>query len=322
MKYLVIPLVLLVILGSGCVSTPSEDRIEVSQTTISVMGSVQTFDTGTRRADLLSPSATETVVWPQGEKAPSVGQLWEAIGTRDLSSGDLLATSVSQTTDADLYLVSPSENATVTSPLLVTGFARATGEVVGWAARDASGNVLVSGEVPLPQEPRGALVPFAFDLFLPALTDPNFTFELSIGAQNAERRISTPVHLLTTNVSSLSVFFVNTQQGNSGCGQVFPVIRDVAQTSAIGRASLLELFTGPSAADRAEGFSTAIPLDGAFETLVIREGVATIGVNNAFLRLVGTCTGTRAKAQITQTLLQVPSIDDIVFTVNGSPIEI
>lgn len=322
MRYLSIPLILLVILGTGCISSPEPVVVEEAPAIVSVMGAVQTFDAGTRHAELLSPSALENVVWPEGEKTPSVGQLWEATGTRDASSGDLLATAVSQTTDADLYVVSPGENATVTSPLLVTGFARATGEAVGWTVRDMGGNELVSGDLLLSQKTPGALVPFAFDLFLPALQSPDFTFELSLGSsEKTERRISTPVHLLTTNVSALSIFFQNATLGNANCSQVFPAVRDVAQTSAIGRASLLELFSRPSPEEAREGFVTAIPPDAVFHSLVIHEGVAIVDVNSALKRLVGTCAGTRAKAQITQTLLQVPSIDSIVITADGAELK-
>jgi len=97
---------------------------------------------------------------------------------------------------------------------------------------------------------------------------------------------------------------------------VYPVDRFVS-SSAPARESVIELLRGPTDIERARGYSTN--LDNLRLTgISLKEGVASVRLNGV-LRLRGTFSGARLRAQVDRTLLQFPSIRRVLIWINNKP---
>jgi hypothetical protein len=118
-------------------------------------------------------------------------------------------------------------------------------------------------------------------------------------------RVSTTSTPATTTVSSTStteaatllrLYFLRD-------GKLGPVARSVPATPAVGTAALQTLLAGPSADDRANGFTTALPTDAAVTGLRIADGVATVDVQGDISHA--------GLAQIVYTLTQFPTVKEV-----------
>ena len=120
-------------------------------------------------------------------------------------------------------------------------------------------------------------------------------------------------------VSSVKAFFMNDDLDPAiTCEQVFPVQRNVVPTVASGRAALLELLKGPTAAEQAKGYITAIPNGTQLKTLTITNGTAYAGFDETLERGVGgSCRVLIIRRQITATLEQFPTVRNVVISIDG-----
>lgn len=102
------------------------------------------------------------------------------------------------------------------------------------------------------------------------------------------------------------------------CQKVFPVSRTISQTVAIGTAALAELLKGPTSAEKANGYSTALPDGAHLKSLVIRNGTAIAEFDESLEQGVGgSCRVGLIRRQITETLMQFPTITSVVISING-----
>ena len=132
--------------------------------------------------------------------------------------------------------------------------------------------------------------------------------------------VSTPTPSLAP--LALKVFFGN-QNSNRGtwqCDMVSPVTRVVPATSAVARAALTELLNGLRPADSTAGFFTSLNSGVTIKELTIGNGVARVDFGGALITEAGAntaCLKEAARAQITETLKQFPTVRTVVISVNG-----
>jgi hypothetical protein len=159
-----------------------------------------------------------------------------------------------------------------------------------------------------------------------ATTSEETTLNLGETATDSSTVPSTivPVVVPTPAPTSLAlkVFFGN-QKGSPQtwqCNMVSSVTRTVANTSAVARAALTELLQGPHPADSATGFFTALNSGVTIKELTINNGVARVDFGQPLITAVGTstCLKDGARAQITETLKQFPTVRSVVISVNGA----
>lgn len=123
----------------------------------------------------------------------------------------------------------------------------------------------------------------------------------------------------TPQTQTIQVFFSNQREGGNNCQAVFPVIRTINRTETIGRAALEELLKGPTQKEISQGFNTNIPVNTRIQNLTIQNGVARVDFNQALDQGVGgSCRAAAIRAQITQTLLQFPTVDRVIISINGN----
>jgi spore germination protein GerM len=131
---------------------------------------------------------------------------------------------------------------------------------------------------------------------------------------------NTPPVVEVSPRQTVKVFFGNTSlnPGAEDCSAVFAVMREVPQTLAIGRASLEQLLAGPTQDEKNGGYFTSINEGVKINSLTINNGVAKVDFDSQMEKAVGgSCRVAAIRSQITQTLLQFPTVQSVVIGVDG-----
>lgn len=326
MPYIIV-LVLLAVFGlaQSIITGFSTQRIpKVSTEAVSgLLGSLESINTETREAIIVLPDGgDESVILPITEQLMEVGSLLLVDGVRELSSRRITASAIEIKNDRNLVVTSPTEGSTVTSPLVVFGFGRVFEQTFNWRIKDETGNTVKQGIAMTNAPDMGRFGPFRFEVFLPALISTNFTlevFDYSARDGAVEDLVSISLKALSNRTMSVDVFFPNMNEGSgTNCSAVFPITRVISQTSAVGRAALLELLDGPTKDERAQGFFTSIPAGAGLKSLVISNNVATPDFTAWMNQVGGSCRVASIRSQIEHTLKQFPSVSEVIIKVEGN----
>lgn len=234
---------------------------------------------------------------------------------------------------ADLIqVVSPHSNQTVSSPIEISGQARGS-----WyfeasfpvSLIDAQGNILAQA----PMSAQGEWMTTSFVPFKGSISYQSAATTSAIlvlendnpsGMPENQKRIEIPLVLIpsqNTSAATLDIkaYFMNDNlDPEVSCDKVFPVARKIAKTQAVARAAMAELLKGPTEAEKAEGYSTAINPGVKIQGLTIENGVARIDFDNTIENNVGgSCRVTAIRAEVIETLKQFPAVNDVVISVDG-----
>ena len=102
------------------------------------------------------------------------------------------------------------------------------------------------------------------------------------------------------------------------CGKVFPVERTVPKTKATARAAIQELLKGTLSDELDSGYFTSIGPGVKIQSLKIDNGTAYIDFNKTLEEGVGgSCRVSAIRAQITETLKQFPTVQNVVISIDG-----
>ena len=104
-------------------------------------------------------------------------------------------------------------------------------------------------------------------------------------------------------------------------GKVSPVRRTIEATPAVARAALTELLEGPTADERAEGLSSAIPDGTTLRDISLADSVATVDLDTTFDDGGGSASMLGRVAQVVATLTRFPTIERVAFRIDGEPVE-
>ncbi len=124
---------------------------------------------------------------------------------------------------------------------------------------------------------------------------------------------------------SLSIYFGNTKlnPNSQNCEKVYPVARKVPETVAVARAALNELFKGPSAAEKNQGYTSFFSDKTKNILLEVKIENKTAYVNLRDIRNIipnasSSCGSSQLMAEIENTLKQFSTIDKVIIAINGS----
>ena len=119
--------------------------------------------------------------------------------------------------------------------------------------------------------------------------------------------------------TTVKVFFNNDDlDPEFSCNKVFPVERKIFKTQAVGKASLQKLLKGPTEEEKAEGFFTNINKGVKIQSLIIENGLAKVDFNEQLeFQVGGSCRVAAIRAQITETLKQFPTVNEVLISING-----
>jgi len=324
--WLILPVILA--LGIGCLNqkpiaptdTPPIPQVE----NVEIFGVLDGWDAQTGIADVrLVNGVIEEVRWPAEAEDPTaqVGLLVTVTGTRDAATLAIFAERASFPSVGNLIVLSPVSDATVTSPLLVQGFGRVFEQTFSWRIKQADGSIVAEGYAMTDATDIGRYGPFQFEVFLPAMNEKPFTFEvLQYSAKDGSEQdlVSVPLQLLSIATTTFDIYFSNASKGsNEDCSRAFPVSRTVAQTSAVGRAAILELLAGPTSEERTLGYATNIPENTRLNSLVISDETAKADFSSGLQFVAGSCRVIAIRSQIENTLLQFSTVSDVVISIEG-----
>jgi spore germination protein GerM len=118
---------------------------------------------------------------------------------------------------------------------------------------------------------------------------------------------------------TVKVFFNNSiLDPEFSCNKVFPVERKISKTEAVGRAALEELLKGPTESEKEQGFLTNINPGVKIQSLTIENGLARVDFDEQLgFQVGGSCRVAAIRAEITETLKQFPTVDEVLISING-----
>ena len=127
----------------------------------------------------------------------------------------------------------------------------------------------------------------------------------------------------TAETMEVKVYF--SEGDGTDCRAVREVTRVIPRTQGVARATLQELFKGPTEAEKKSGFSsffsdqTTDILDG----VNVKDGAAYVDLDSSVMQTLSNATtscGSQAfTASVEETLTQFPTIKKVFFAIEGSP---
>jgi len=119
---------------------------------------------------------------------------------------------------------------------------------------------------------------------------------------------------------TIKVFFGNSQKDpqTNDCNVVYSVDRLIDKTVETAKASLEQLLLGPTDTEKEEGYLTSINTGVKINSIKIENSVAKVDFDEKLEEQVGgSCRIAAIRAQITQTLKQFSTIEDVLISING-----
>ncbi|MFH0988254.1 MAG: GerMN domain-containing protein, partial [Parcubacteria group bacterium] len=119
---------------------------------------------------------------------------------------------------------------------------------------------------------------------------------------------------------TMKVFFLNTVHDPNlqDCSKVYSVDRVIAPTTAVARAALTELLKGPSATEKSAGYTTTINAGVKINSLTIENKIARVDFDEQLqFQVGGSCRVGAIISQITQTLKQFTTVDNVIISIDG-----
>lgn len=102
------------------------------------------------------------------------------------------------------------------------------------------------------------------------------------------------------------------------CNKVFSVQREIPYTKAVARAAIEELLKGPTEEEKEDGFFTNINSGVKINSLVVDGRIAKVDFDERIeYQVGGSCRVSAIRAEITETLKQFESVDEVIISVNG-----
>jgi germination protein M len=126
--------------------------------------------------------------------------------------------------------------------------------------------------------------------------------------------------------TTVTLYFIAPGGDTPGRAEPFLVAvqREIPATQRIALATLRELVDGPSAAEAAmiDGISTAVPAQTLVLDVTLADRVATVDLSREFESGGGSFSMFSRLAQVVYTVTQFPTVDEVVFELDGRPVTV
>lgn len=125
----------------------------------------------------------------------------------------------------------------------------------------------------------------------------------------------------------VKLYFPNTKYNETDCSvPVYPTVRTIERTSAPAKATLEQLFAGPTSKEKAKGFYSdfsdatkslliSVNIKNRVAYVNLRDLTATSSIGN----FTTSCGGSNFFGQVERTLKQFPTIRKVFFAFEGDP---
>lgn len=117
----------------------------------------------------------------------------------------------------------------------------------------------------------------------------------------------------------VQIFFNNTNlDPEISCNKVFPITRNVENKPAIATMAIEELLKGLTEDEEKQGYTNSIPANVKLNKINITDNTAFVDFNEELEKEVGgSCRVSSIRAQITETLKQFSSVQNVIISING-----
>jgi len=141
---------------------------------------------------------------------------------------------------------------------------------------------------------------------------------------------STTKNSTTANISnvdgveeSVNIYFNNSKlDPNISCNKVFPVTRKLILNDDFERTVRLvleQLFFGPTQQEISDSYSTSLPVNVKINKISFADGEIKVDFDNQLQAGIGgSCRVAAIRAQLTETLMDLPGVDSVILSINGS----
>lgn len=231
--------------------------------------------------------------------------------------------SIQRQLEANIRIRSPKPNNVVSLPIIITGEARVFENQFNYRVRDSDGSVLTEGAATTNSRDIGQFG--TFTIIINSLAEPNGingeieVFDYSPKDNTEVDKVSIPVKFDKEKNMTVRVYFGSNQQpGGLICNKVFPILRSIVKTQTPARIALEELLKGPTEAEKLHGYFTNINQGVTIQKLSIENETAKVDFAKKLDENIGgSCRVLAIRAQITETLLQFPTVHDIIISIDG-----
>lgn len=159
---------------------------------------------------------------------------------------------------------------------------------------------------------RGEMAEMIYRLKTNNLTKPTATYETLAKGVSPDEQPGTPI--------AVKLYFHSTTLDPEmmDCSKVFEVERMLPEVENMELAVMEELLKGPSAAELQAGYFTNINQGVEINSITVNNGTATADFDEQLQYAVGgSCKVTSIRAQITETLKQFTTIQNVVISIEG-----
>ncbi|MFH1509625.1 MAG: GerMN domain-containing protein [Candidatus Nealsonbacteria bacterium] len=139
-----------------------------------------------------------------------------------------------------------------------------------------------------------------------------------IAEQNDELRIPVKFGTIEEKIS-IKVYFNNNElDPDISCNKVFSVNREIVKVPGIAKATLGELLKGTTQTEKDNNYFTNINSGVEINSLSIVDGIAKVDFNGQLdYQVGGSCRVGAIRAQITETLKQFTTVNEVIISING-----
>ncbi len=217
----------------------------------------------------------------------------------------------------------PVAKASIGVPVSIKGTANVFEDQVNYRVVDIDGTVLAEGHV---KTESGALDVFKAFQIKASYTEPYGdhgtvdVFERTADGQE-DGLVSVPVSFTKVDRIPVQLFFMNAKKDPQRlhCDVTYAVTHKIPPTDSPEKSALLALLDGTLAVDKKNGYETAVPVSALLKDFQLDKGTATVDFSKELSdQVAGSCRTAAVRSQITQTLLQFPTVKKVVITVEGS----
>jgi hypothetical protein len=227
-----------------------------------------------------------------------------------------------------IIVESPNSFETISSPVTITGQARGNWyfeatfpiKLVGESGQEIGTAIAQAQEDWMTEK----LVPFKATLEFKTDKDQYGTIILMndnpSGLPELRQEYQVPVEIKAKELLNIKIFLGNEQKnpGAEDCAKVFPVERQITKTVTTARVSLEELLKGPTEEEKAQSYSSSINSGVKLNKITIKDNIAYADFDSQLgYQVGGSCEVTAIRAQITETLKQFSSINNVVISIDG-----
>lgn len=229
-----------------------------------------------------------------------------------------------------LTVISPKANEKIESPIIVRGYINGDGWI-GFEAiagmieiLDKNGDLLASA--PLTIQGEWTQLPAYFEATLNFVNSVSaegqmkFFNENPSGLAEKDKTFVLPITFgKVQEAMEVNAYFLSSRlDPEMTCSKSFPVVRKIDKTSAVGMAALQELLKGLTPAEEADGYSTSINYGVKVQSLNIKDKIAYVDFDETLEKAVGgSCRVAAIRSQISNTLKQFATVEDVVISING-----